>query len=80
MRLIYCVIFLMILAGAVHAEERYIMTSDSVHLYVNVNGSGPACLYIQGGPGSGSFRMEEFMGDVPEQNFQRRSTGGILAQ
>lgn len=54
----------------IQAQEKYILTSDSVSLYVNVKGSGPACLYIHGGPGSGSHWLEEFAGDSLEQHFQ----------
>ena len=59
-----------ILFISVHAEERYIVTSDNVKLYVNVKGKGTPCLYIHGGPGSGSFWLERFFGDYLEQNFQ----------
>ncbi len=62
------------------AQERIINTSDSVKLYVNVKGNGPACLYIHGGPGGGSYWMEMFMGDSLEKHFQmiyldQRGTG-----
>lgn len=55
---------------SIHAQERFVVTSDSVTLYVNVRGTGPACLYIHGGPGSGSYWLEEFMGDSLERQFQ----------
>jgi proline iminopeptidase len=62
------------------AQERIIYTSDSVKLYVNVKGNGPACLYIHGGPGGGSYWLEAFSGDTLEQNFRmiyldQRGTG-----
>ena len=62
------------------AQDRVVFTSDSVKLYINVKGNGPACLYIHGGPGCGSYWLEEFMGDSLEQHFQmiyldQRGTG-----
>ncbi len=53
-----------------HSQGRTILTSDSVSLYVNVKGSGTPCLYLHGGPGSGSFWMEKFFGDYLEKHFQ----------
>jgi proline iminopeptidase len=52
------------------AQEKSLKTSDGVDLYVNVKGSGTPCLYIHGGPGSGSFWLEQFLGDSLEQHFQ----------
>ena len=71
---------LFILVFNIEAQERVICTTDSVKLYVNVKGKGPACLYIHGGPGGGSYWLEEFMGDSLEQHFQmiyldQRGTG-----
>lgn len=54
----------------VKAGEKYITTSDGVKLYVNVRGSGPACLYLHGGPGSGSYWLEKYYGSSLEQHFQ----------
>jgi len=70
MKLISVFFFLMISVFTVQAYEKYVVTSDSVKLYVNVKGTGPACLYIHGGPGSGSYWLEKFSGDFLEQNFQ----------
>lgn len=61
---------LVLLNPSVQAQEKYITTSDGVQLFANVKGAGPACLYIHGGPGSGSHWMEAFMGDSLEQHFQ----------
>lgn len=63
-----------------HGQERHIKTSDGVNLYINVKGTGVPCLYIHGGPGSGSYWMELFLGDFLEQHFQmvyldQRGTG-----
>ena len=61
---------MLFLAGWLGAREMKIVTSDSVCLYVNVRGIGTPCLYLHGGPGSGSLWLEEFMGDYLEKNFQ----------
>lgn len=53
-----------------NAQERYIRTSDSVNLYVNVKGKGTPCLYIHGGPAAGSYFLEKLAGDYLEQHFQ----------
>ena len=63
-----------------YCQERHIITSDSVDLYINVKGTGTPCLYIHGGPGAGSYWMELFFGDFLEQRFQmiyldQRGTG-----
>jgi proline iminopeptidase len=75
-------LFILILSfiGILHGQERHIITSDSVDLYFNVKGTGVPCLYIHGGPGSGSYWMELFLGDFLEQHFQmvyldQRGTG-----
>lgn len=60
---IFCIIEL-------KAEVRHIKTSDSVDLYITIKGKGTPCLYIHGGPGSGSYWIEKFMGDTLEQHFQ----------
>jgi len=67
----FCALFILIISiSSVQANGKYIVTSDSVSLYVNVKGTGPACLYIHGGPGSGSYWLEKFIGGFLEQNFQ----------
>lgn len=52
-----------------NAQDKLILTSDSVKLYVKVQGSGPVCLYIHGGPGAGSYSMEKFFGEYIEKSF-----------
>ena len=52
-----------------YGKELFVTTSDGVQLYVKVKGSGPYCLYIHGGPGSGSYWLEKFSGDFLEQHF-----------
>lgn len=47
----------------------YIETSDSCRLYVHVKGIGPTCLYLHGGPGSGSEWMKALVGPVLEKRF-----------
>ena len=45
-------------------------TSDGVDLYVEVRGRGTPCLYVHGGPASGSYWARKFAGDVLEKHFQ----------
>lgn len=52
------------------AQKQTFVTSDSVSLFINVKGVGTPCLYIHGGPGSGSYWMEKFSGDILEKRFQ----------
>lgn len=57
-----------------------IITSDGVHLYVEVRGNGTPCLYIHGGPGCGSYWMQKFSGQMLERRFRmiyldQRGTG-----
>ena len=52
------------------AQSQTFTTSDSVSLFVKVKGKGQPCLYIHGGPGSGSYWMEKFSGDILESRFQ----------
>ena len=47
----------------------HVMTSDSIKLYVHVKGEGPMCLYLHGGPGSGSTWMEAVSGHILEKRF-----------
>lgn len=65
----FFLLFIGLIAFA-NAQEQYILTSDSVKLYINVKGEGPACLYLHGGPGSGSYWLEKTMGPFLEKNFQ----------
>ncbi|MGD0579809.1 MAG: alpha/beta hydrolase [Bryobacteraceae bacterium] len=58
------------IACCIRAEPLKVHTSDGVDLYVQVRGSGPACLYIHGGPGSGSWWLEKFSGPMLEQRFR----------
>lgn len=57
-------------AGSAAAKVRHIITSDGVDLYVTVKGSGTPCLYIHGGPGSGSWWLEKFSGAMLEKRFR----------
>jgi len=61
---------LLVTGIALNAQERTILTSDSVSLYVNVKGRGTPCLYLHGGPGSGSYWLEKFFGEFLEDHFQ----------
>lgn len=51
-------------------QERYIMTSDSVKLYVKVQGKGTPCLYLHGGPAAGSYFLDTLFGSYLEQHFK----------
>ncbi|UOQ54006.1 alpha/beta fold hydrolase [Hymenobacter cellulosivorans] len=47
-----------------------ITTSDGVQLYTKVAGKGLPCVFVHGGPGSGSYGIEALGGKTLEQNFQ----------
>lgn len=47
-----------------------VLTSDGTELHVTVRGEGIPCLYIHGGPGVGSYWMEQLYGNVLEKHFQ----------
>jgi len=66
------IILIMILGLTIasNAQVKHIITSDSVDLYVTIKGKGLPCLYLHGGPGSGSYWFEKFVGDSLEQHFQ----------
>lgn len=70
MKAFYLAFCLTALVLNAHAQEKYISTTDGVKLYVKIKGSGTPCLYIHGGPGSGSYWLEKFFGDFLEQHFQ----------
>ena len=53
---------------AAQAEVKHIVTSDSVDLYVTIEGTGKPCLYIHGGPGSGSYWLQKFSGPMLERH------------
>lgn len=57
-------------AGQVLAETHKIPTSDGQVLHVTVKGEGIPCLYLHGGPGSGSWWLEKFMGEQLEKHFR----------
>lgn len=70
MKKITLLLFIILCIAEVNGQDRYILTSDSVNLFVRVKGKGTPCLYIHGGPGSGSYWLEKFMGDFFEEQFQ----------
>jgi len=70
MRTLILFIFLLFLAEMGLAREYRIVSSDSVGLFATVRGEGVPVLYLHGGPGSGSYWLEVFMGDVLEREFQ----------
>jgi proline iminopeptidase len=65
------ILLLILITGLiVRAQEKRIYTTDSVGLFVNVKGAGIPCLYVHGGPGSGSYWLEKFSGPMLEKNFR----------
>lgn len=62
-------ILLLLLSLTSRAEEKIITTSDGIQLYVNVKGQGAPCLYLHGGPGSGSYWFEKFFGEFMESRY-----------
>jgi proline iminopeptidase len=70
MRRLMFLLQLTILPFPANAQEKHIKTSDGVDLYVKVKGKGTPCLYIHGGPGSGSYWLEKFSGEMLEKHFQ----------
>jgi proline iminopeptidase len=69
-RYLLVLLFARLSLSPAHAQEQRILTSDSVALYVQVKGEGPACLFIHGGPGSGSHWLEKFFGARLEKRFR----------
>ncbi|MCP9200728.1 alpha/beta hydrolase [Gramella sp. GC03-9] len=69
MKKLILVLVVSLLGFNLKAEEKRIITSDGVELYVKVEGKGKPCLYLHGGPGSGSYWFEKFVGDFMEENF-----------
>jgi len=53
-----------------YSQEQRLITTDDVELHFSVKGTGFPVLYLHGGPGSGSYWLEQFMGEYLEQNFQ----------
>ncbi|EKB49817.1 hypothetical protein [Cecembia lonarensis] len=45
------------------AQSHQVLTSDGELLHITVKGNGIPCLYLHGGPGSGSWWLEKFMGE-----------------
>ena len=57
------------LASCSTDKEYQITTSDGVVLYAHVRGRGEPCLYLHGGPGSGSTWMKEMGGKELEKRY-----------
>jgi proline iminopeptidase len=68
-KLFFILSFLLISIHSIGQAQNFI-TSDGVSLFFKVKGKGTPCLYIHGGPGSGSYWMEKFSGDILEERFQ----------
>jgi len=54
----------------VNVESTTVTTSDGVRLFVETAGQGTPCLYIHGGPGSGSYWMRKFSDGLLERHFR----------
>ena len=67
---IFLLLALIVFSGQIFAETHQIKTSDGEILHVTVKGKGIPCLYLHGGPGSGSWWLEKFMGEQLEQHFK----------
>ena len=51
------------------SAQQMIKMSDGTKLYVEVHGKGTPCLYLHGGPGSGSEWMQKLGGNILEKHF-----------
>ncbi len=54
----------------IETPSQKVITSDGVALHVEIGGRGAPCLYVHGGPGSGSYWARKFAGDIFESHFQ----------
>ena len=52
------------------AEIRHFTTSDGVDLFVEISGKGTPCLLVHGGPGSGTYWIKKFSGEMLERHFK----------
>jgi len=68
-KIIFHLLSLIVISGHLFAQSHQIRTSDGEILHVTVKGKGTPCLYLHGGPGSGSWWLEKFMGEKLEQHF-----------
>lgn len=57
-------------APILNSQIYTVAASDGTELHLTVRGKGIPCLYIHGGPGVGSYWMEQLYGDVLERHFQ----------
>ncbi len=51
-------------------EQKTIRTSDGVDLLVRIKGSGPPCLFVHGGPGTGCHWIEKISDGLLERHFR----------
>jgi len=70
MKKILVVTLCLLFSVKAYSQEKRIVTSDDVELHITVKGTGHPVLYLHGGPGSGSYWFEQFLGDYLEHNFQ----------
>ncbi len=70
MKILRAMLILFGISSSLYAQEKFVTTSDSVKLYINVKGEGAPCLFIHGGPGQGSYYWEILAGDFSERNFK----------
>lgn len=69
-KLFFLLLLNLVLVIRVSALDRKVCTTDGVDLFVTVKGEGIPCLYIHGGPGSGSYWLEQFSGKMLERRFK----------
>lgn len=69
-RTILVFLIIIIFSTSLYSREMYITTSDSIRLYINIEGKGTPCLFVHGGPGQGSYYWEKFASDICENNFK----------
>lgn len=70
MKKLILIVLLFNIINSLNAQEILFKTSDGVELYVKIVGEGTPCLFLHGGPGSGSYWFEKIMGSDLEKKFK----------
>lgn len=70
-KILFCFLLLTTFLSAhsqiISANDNYILTNDSVRLFVRQHGQGPVCIFIHGGPGAWSQSFEQLGGSNLER-------------